>query len=118
MLSLEIKFDNISTINQLLKIVHQIYQDINDGKDTCMVFFDVSKAFDKVWHEGLTFKIKQMGITGCLFEWLISYISERYQKVVLNGMVSLAVCLNGLKVIYLSGIRKLSLMAWNHIYVS
>ena len=39
---------NDSTINQLLKIVHQIYQDINDGKDTCMVFLDVSKAFDKV----------------------------------------------------------------------
>ena len=79
---------NDSTINQLLKIVHQIYQDINDGKDTCMVFLDEYKAFDKVWHEGLTFKIKQMGITGCLFEWLKSYISEGYQKVVLNGMES------------------------------
>ena len=30
----------------------------------------------------------QMGITDCLFEWLKSYISERYQKVVLNGMES------------------------------
>ena len=53
-----------------------------------MVFLDVFKAFDKVWHEGLTFKIKQMGITGSLFEWLKSYISERYQKGVLNGMES------------------------------
>ena len=34
-----------STTNQLLKIVHQIYQDLNDGKDTCMVILDVSKAF-------------------------------------------------------------------------
>ena len=41
----------------MLKIVHKIYQDINDGKDTCMAFLDVSKAFDKVWHEGLLFKI-------------------------------------------------------------
>ena len=53
-----------------------------------MVFLDVAKAFDKVWHEGLAFKIKQMGITGSLFELLKSYISERYQKVVLNGMES------------------------------
>ena len=30
---------NDSTINQLLKIVHQIYVDINDGKDTCLVLF-------------------------------------------------------------------------------
>ena len=79
---------NDSTINQLLKIVHQIYQDINDGKDTCMVFLDVSKTFDKVWHKGLLFKIKQMGIICNLLDWLKSYISERYQKVVLNGMES------------------------------
>ena len=31
-----------STVNQLLKIVHRIYQDINNGKDTCLVFLDVS----------------------------------------------------------------------------
>ena len=49
-----------STVNQLLKIVHQIYQDINNGKDTCLVFLDVSKAFDKVWHEGLLFKLRQL----------------------------------------------------------
>ena len=49
-----------STTNQLLKIVHQIYQYINDGKDTCMVFLDVSKAFDNVWHKGLFFKLRKM----------------------------------------------------------
>ena len=70
---------NDSTIN-LLKIIRQIYQDVNDGNDTCLVFLDVSKAFDKVWHEGLLFKIKQMGITGSLLDWLQSYISERHQK--------------------------------------
>ena len=42
---------NDSTVNQLLKIVHQIYQDINNGKDTFLVFLDVS--FDKVRHKGL-----------------------------------------------------------------
>ena len=36
------------TINQLLLIIHQIYSDLNEGKDTCLVFLDVSKAFDKV----------------------------------------------------------------------
>ena len=32
---------NDSTVNQLLKIVHQIYPDINDGKDTCLSFYFV-----------------------------------------------------------------------------
>ena len=77
-----------STTNQLLKIVHQIYQDINDGKDTCMVFLDVSKAFDKVWHKGLFFKLRKMGIRGNLLNWLKDYMSGRHQKVVLNGVES------------------------------
>ena len=65
---------NDSTTNQLLKIVHQIYQDINEGKDTCMVFLDVSKAFDKVWHTGLIFKLQKMCIRGNLLKWLKDYI--------------------------------------------
>ena len=59
-----------STVNQLLKIVHQIYQDIKNGKDTCLVFLDVSKAFDKVWHKGLLFKLRQLGIVGTLYDWI------------------------------------------------
>ena len=68
--------------------MQQIYQDINYEKDTCMVFLDISKAFDKVWHEGLIFKIQKMDIVGCVLDWLKDYISERYQSVVLNGVES------------------------------
>ena len=46
---------------------------------------DVSKAFDKVWHKGLIFKLQQMGIRGNLLNLLKDYISGRQQKVVLNG---------------------------------
>ena len=48
----------------------------------------MSKAFDKVWHEGLVFKLRQNGIDGNLLELLKSYLSNRYQRVVLNGMES------------------------------
>ena len=77
-----------STVNQLLKFVHQIYQDINSGKDTCLVFLDVSKAFDKVWHKGLLFKLRQLGIAGTLYDWLEHYLTARSQKVVINGISS------------------------------
>ena len=77
-----------STVNQLLKIVHQIYQDINNGKDTCLVFLDVSKAFDKVWHKGLLFKLRQLGIVGTLYDWIDHYLTGRSQKVVINGISS------------------------------
>ena len=77
-----------STVNQLLKIVHQIYQDINSGKDTCLVFLDVSKVLDKVWHKGLLFKLRQLGIAGTLYDWLEHYLTARSQKVVINGISS------------------------------
>ena len=75
------------TVNQLLKIVHQIYQDINNGIDTCLVFLDVLKAFDKVLHKGLLFKQRQLGIIGTLYDWIEHYLTGRSQKVI-NGIFS------------------------------
>ena len=47
----------------------------------------MSKAFDKVWHEGLLFKLKQNGINGKLLNFLKSYLANRHQRV-LNGSES------------------------------
>ena len=46
-----------STINQLLSITHDIYTSFENNCETRAVFLDISKAFDKVWHEGLIFKL-------------------------------------------------------------
>ena len=51
-------------VNQLLLITHDIQKSFDDGLKVKGVFFDISKAFDKVWHEGLTYKLKQNGISG------------------------------------------------------
>ena len=77
-----------STVNQLVHITNSIYKSLNDGKDVCMVFLDISKAFDRVYHDGLIFKLKQLGVTGKLLGWLRSYLSGRQQRVVLNGKSS------------------------------
>ena len=53
-----------------------------------MVVLDVSKAFDRVWHKGLIFKLKQNGIDGELLEWISDYLSERKQKVVIRNASS------------------------------
>ena len=40
-----------SCINQLLSLIHKIYKSFDDGLDVRGIFFDISKAFDKVWHK-------------------------------------------------------------------
>ena len=52
------------------------------------MFLDISKAFDKVWHDGLVFKLKTYGITGPLLVLIESYLSSRQQRVILNGKSS------------------------------
>ena len=42
-----------SCINQLLSIAHEIYKSFDDGFELRSVFLDISKAFDKVWHDGI-----------------------------------------------------------------
>ena len=79
-----------STVNQLLPITNGIYKAFDEypSKETHAIFLDISKAFDKVWHEGLIFKLKSDGVSGKLLDLIISFLSEHYQRVVLNGKSS------------------------------
>ena len=52
------------------------------------LFLDISKAFDKVWHEGLLYKLKSMGISVELYNLLENYLSDRFERVLLNGQAS------------------------------
>ena len=48
----------------------------------------MSKAFDKVWHKGLLFKLKSYGIEGKFFNLLDNYLTNRKQRVTINGQGS------------------------------
>ena len=60
----------------------------DDGLEVRGVFLDISKAFDKVWHEGLIYKLKQNGVKGNLLETLTNFLNDRKQRVALNGQHS------------------------------
>ena len=49
-------------------------------------FWDISKAFDRVWHAGLVHKLQVAGISGNLLHWFINHLSDRKQRVVLPGI--------------------------------
>ena len=75
-----------SYINQLLSITHEIYKSFDDWLEVRSVFLDICKAFDKVWHEEVIFKLEQNGISGDLLNILTDFLSNRKQRVVLNGV--------------------------------
>ena len=77
-----------SCINHLLSITHEIYSSFDDGFEVRSVFLDISKTFDKVWHEGIIFKLKQKGISDDLLNILSDFLRNRKQRVRLNGKSS------------------------------
>ena len=71
-----------STTNQLSYLVDEIHQAFESSKslEVHAVFLDISKAFDKVWHEGLIFKLKQNGVSGNLIKFFQNYLDNRKQR--------------------------------------
>ena len=77
-----------STVYQLLETYHSIVQHIDEDKLCCMVFGDLSNAFDRMWHKGLFFKFQTYGISGDLLHWFSSYLGHRSQKVMYKDQLS------------------------------
>jgi hypothetical protein len=77
-----------SAINQLLYITNEFGKALDNGKEVRVVFCDVSKAFDRVWHKGLLTKLKSIGIQGPLLSWIENYLLDRKQMVVINDCCS------------------------------
>ena len=77
-----------STVNQLIDIYNTFCKSLDEGKEVRAVFCDISKAFDRVWHKGLLFKLKSIGVSDSLLFWFSDYLLERKQRVVLPGAAS------------------------------
>ena len=75
---------------QLLSVVHNLYAgfDQNSPFEAHSCFFDISEAFDMVWHEGLLYKMETIGFTGSILKLLQIFLSNRYQRVTINGQTS------------------------------
>ena len=62
---------------------YDICQLLCNGLNTRGVFLDISKAFDKVWHKCLCYKLMQNGVSGNLLNVVNDFLCQRKQKVVL-----------------------------------
>ncbi|MCG8092513.1 MAG: hypothetical protein JAZ17_02615 [Candidatus Thiodiazotropha endolucinida] len=77
-----------STTFQLLHTYHAFCEAVDSGKEVRAVFCDISKAFDRVWHRGLLYKLSRTGCSDHVIKWFSSYLSNRRQCVILSGTTS------------------------------
>ena len=75
-------------INQLISSTHDILNSLDESLEVRGVFLDNSKAFGKVWHKALIYKLQQNGISGELLNILTDFLKNTKQRVVLNGQSS------------------------------
>ncbi len=84
-----------STEHALIHITNKIGQALNENKYCVGIFLDLKKAFDVVPH---SIKLEKLGITGTALAWFESYLSNRTQKVDINGNLSDIAYLDALSV--------------------
>ena len=86
-LSPKINLDFDLVIPPQTDLVNEIHHAFDSPKslEVRAIFLDISKAFDKVWHDGLIFKMRQNGVSGRLLNIFQNYLNNRKQRVVLNG---------------------------------
>ena len=74
--------------SQLLITIHDLAQNLDEGKQTDVILLDFTKAFDKVPHNHLCYKLSLYGIRGSLLLWIKNFLTGRTQQVVVNGHIS------------------------------
>ena len=74
----------------MLTVTHDIFLSsaCRPSLETRGVFLDISKAFDRAWHDGLLFKLKQNDVSGNLLRLIKSFLSDKVQRVTLNRKTS------------------------------
>ena len=75
-------------ILQLLTVFDTWSQYIDSDIPVDTIFLDFRKAFDSVPHKRLLLKLERLGVSGNVLKWISSFLSNRSQRVVINGQSS------------------------------
>ena len=75
-------------MTNLLEALEEITDMVDEGMAVDEVFLDFRKAFDKVSHRKLLYKLQAMGVKGIILQWLHSFLTDRLQRVKINGSYS------------------------------
>jgi ribonuclease P/MRP protein subunit RPP40 len=73
-----------STLLQLLTVSHEWYEHLKSNRSLDVIFFDFKKAFDTVNHKLLAKKLNDIGVDGYAHRWIVSFLSNRRQRVIVE----------------------------------
>ena len=80
---------NKSIDEVIADLSNDIYETLEMKTDLEMIFFDLSKAYDTVWIEGLLYKLKYYyKINGSFWNLIRSFLTNRYNRVVIGECVT------------------------------
>jgi hypothetical protein len=77
-----------SCLTNLLSFLDEVSEKIENGECVDAIYLDLAKAFDKVPHQRLLLKLENYGIRGKVHNWISAWLSDRSQRVCLQGKVS------------------------------
>lgn len=77
-----------SSVHQLLRVSEHIADNLNKRYHTAMALLDVQQAFDRVWHDGLIFKLIDLKFPHYLIGTIKSFLSERTIRVKVGDSLS------------------------------
>jgi retron-type reverse transcriptase len=80
--------NNHSTKDHILKLTNDIINRFNNHEYTGAVMFDLEKAFDKVWHQGLIYKLHSIKTPNMIFKWIVNFLTRRSFYVHYNDCIS------------------------------
>ena len=74
--------------NKLVMFLEEMTKWVDDGSPVDVIYLDFQKAFDKVPHQRLIRKLKSHGMGNRLINWVEQWLTDRRQRVVVDGEVS------------------------------
>ena len=80
--------NNKGTADNLIFFTQKISESLNAKKKACGIFFDISKAFDKVWHNGLIYKLIKLNIPSYLLKYIVDFLKDRQFRVSVGEALS------------------------------